>query len=75
MNRIRFQPEGQVFQNPGSLEMSYANCNLLGILTPKQIVCTTDTLQILPSIPSMDDVFSQTVTGQVQNFSNYAIAF
>jgi hypothetical protein len=75
VNRIRFQPEGLVFQSATALRMSYANCHLLGILSPKRIVYTSDALQILQSIPSLDDISSQTATGQVWHFSNYAIAY
>jgi hypothetical protein len=75
VNRIRFQPEGLVFRSATALRMSYANCQLLGIVLPKRIVYTSDALQILQSIPSLDDVSSQIVTGQVWHFSNYAIAY
>jgi hypothetical protein len=75
VNRVRFQPEGLTFQQPASLTMSYANCNLIGSELPKRIAYTTDLLLILEYLPSLDDVSGQTVTGQIQHFSDYAIAW
>lgn len=75
VNQIRFTPQGLTFAQPASLVMSYANCNLFGLLVPKRIAYTTDDLQILELIPSLDDVFHRRVTGQVSHFSQYAIAW
>ena len=75
VNRIQFQPEGLTFLQPVQLTMSYANCNTLGLLLPKQIAYTSDLLLILEYVPSLDDLFGQTVTGQVRHFSDYAIAW
>ena len=75
VNHVRFQPEGLTFQQPTSLTLSYANCDLLGSLAPKQIAYTTDSLVILEFLPSLDDLLSQTVTAQLQHFSEYAIAW
>lgn len=75
VNQVRFQPEGLQFQRPASLTMSYANCNLLGSLLPKQIAYTTDLLVILDYLPSIDSLLAQRVTGQLQHFSTYAVAW
>jgi hypothetical protein len=75
VNQVRFQPEGLVFGQPASLTLSYANCNLLGSIGPKQIAQTTDALTILEYLPSVDNLATQTVTGQHQHFSDYAIAW
>ncbi|HYT99742.1 MAG TPA: hypothetical protein VEK85_05165 [Gemmatimonadales bacterium] len=75
VNVVQFQPEGLQFSRDVALTMSYANCNLLGSLAPKYIVHTTDALQILEYLPSVDDLFTGTVTGQLQHFSDYAIAW
>ncbi|HEY6209878.1 MAG TPA: hypothetical protein VIW28_12510 [Gemmatimonadales bacterium] len=76
-NRVRLQPEGLTFQRPASLALSYANCDLLGIEQPlpKRIAQTTDDLTILGFLPSVDEVASQTVTGQLRHFSDYAVAW
>ncbi|HEV8264734.1 MAG TPA: hypothetical protein VGQ06_07270 [Gemmatimonadales bacterium] len=75
VNRVRFQPEGLTFQQPAALVMNYANCDLLGSTLPKKIAYTTDALQILEYLPSLDDLGSQTVRGWVRHFSDYAIAW
>jgi hypothetical protein len=75
VRHVRFQPEGLQFQQPAPLTMSYAGCNLLGSLAPKRIAYTTDALLILEYLPSLDDLFGQTVTGQLRHFSEYAIAW
>ena len=75
VNQVRFQPEGLTFLRPTSLTMSYANCNILGSLVPKRIAYTSDALVILEYLASLDNLLSRTVTGQVQHFSTYAIAW
>jgi hypothetical protein len=75
VNQIQFQPEGLTFAEPASLTMSYANCNLLGLPLPPRIVHTTDLLQILEYLQSVANPWSQTVTGRLQHFSVYAVAW
>jgi hypothetical protein len=75
VNRIQFQPEGLVFQRSAALTMSYANCNLLGSLLPKRIAYTDDALNILSYLLSVDNLFAKKVTGQLNHFSNYAVAW
>lgn len=75
VNAVRFTPQGLTFQTPATLVMSYANCGTLSGLTPKRIAYTTDGLQILSILPSIDNLLQQTVTGQVSHFSQYAIAW
>src|SRR5439155_26123280 len=58
VNQVRFFPEGLTFASPASLTMSYANCDALSQLEPKQIAYTTDALAILALLPSVD-VLSQ----------------
>ena len=75
VNAVKFQPEGLRFQVPAVLTMSYANCSLLGKLLPKRIAYTTDSLQILYYLLSLDNLFSKYVTGKVNHFSSYVIAW
>lgn len=75
VNRVRFQPEGLTFQQPAALVSGYENCDLLGSTLPKRIAYTTDALQILDYLPSLDDHESQTVRGWLKHFSDYAIAW
>jgi hypothetical protein len=73
--QVRFQPQGLVFLQPATLQMSYQNCSGLANLVPKQIVYTTDGLNILEYLVSSDDLSSQRVTAELQHFSTYAVAW
>ena len=75
VNAVQFKPAGLQFRKPAALTMSYANCSLLGNLLPKRIAYTTDNLQILDYLLSLDILFSKYVTGQVSHFSSYVIAW
>jgi hypothetical protein len=75
VNAVKFKPAGLQFRKPAALTMSYANCSLLGKLLPKRIAYTTDNLQILEYLLSLDILFSKYVTGQVSHFSSYVIAW
>jgi len=75
VNSVRFAPEGLQFARPATLTMTYANCNLLGRLLPKRIAYTSDNLQILSYLLSLDNLLSRTVKGQVNHFSRYAVAW
>jgi hypothetical protein len=74
-NVIRFQPDGLQFATPAALQMSYANCNLLGKLLPKRIARVDDLLHILDYLLSLDNLFSKYVTGEVPHFTGYAVAW
>lgn len=75
VNSVRFAPEGLQFARAATLSMTYANCSLLGRILPKRIAYTTDNLQILSYLLSLDNLFSKQVTGQVNHFSRYAVAW
>lgn len=75
VNAVKLKPEGLQFLTPATLRMSYANCNLLGKLLPKRIAYTTDDLQILYYLLSLDNLLGKYVTGQVPHFSDYVIAW
>jgi hypothetical protein len=75
VNAVRFGPAGLRFQRSAYLTMSYANCNLLGLLLPKQVAYVGDNLNILSYLLSFDNLFASKVTGQVNHFSNYAVAW
>ena len=75
VNRIHFEPTGLKFDKPASLTMSYANCNILGILLPKHIAYVDGNLNILYYLLSVDNLLAKKVTGQVDHFSEYAAAW
>jgi hypothetical protein len=74
-NQVEFQPEGLQFDKSASLTMSYANCNLLGVLLPKHIAYVDGDLNILYLLQSLDNIGAQKVTGKVDHFSDYVVAW
>jgi hypothetical protein len=77
VNSVKLQPEGLQFAagKPAKLTLSYANCPLLGSLLPKRIAYTTDLLGILSYVLSLDDLLGRKVTGSLEHFSRYAVAW
>ena len=75
VNAVKFQPEGLRFTVPAALTMSYSNCSLLGKILPKRIAYTDDALNILSYLLSLDNLLSKRVTGKVNHFSDYVIAW
>lgn len=77
MNAVQFTPAGLDFNRWHSayLTMSYANCNLLGQLLPKRIAYVDGGLDILYYLLSFDLLRFKLVTGKVDHFSSYAVAW
>jgi hypothetical protein len=73
VNSVRFSPEGLRFAKPAKLTLSYANCSPLLLL--KRVVYTDELLRILELIPSLDNLRTKTVTGDIRHFSRYAVAW
>ena len=75
VNSVQFSPSGLEFDRSAWLTMSYANCSLLGVLLPKRIAYTSNLLDILYYILSIDNIFTRQVTGKVDHFSKYAVSW
>lgn len=75
VNRVDFSPEGLVFLEDAWLTMSYANCGLLYLPIPRRIAHTTADLDILEFLQSFDNLFARRVTGRLEHFSTYAVAW
>jgi len=73
VNSVRFKPDGLQFAKPAALTLSYGNC-LLSVL-PKKVVYTNEQLKILQLMPSVDQQSKQRVTGSINHFSRYAVAY
>lgn len=73
VNSVRFSPEGLTFAQPATLSLSYANCS--PPIVANQVVYTDELLQILELLPSVDDPETRTVTGDIEHFSRYAVAW
>jgi hypothetical protein len=72
-NSVRFAPEGLRFARPAEVTLSYANCVQLPL--KKRVVYTDELLKILDLLPSKDAPKSRTVTGKIDHFSRYAVAY
>ena len=84
MRSVRFQPEGLHFQKSTLLVLAYDNCRIPRTVTPR-IALVTDAFQVIDfltpvNIPPNDHRFKrahgkQQVIGELQHFSNYAVAW
>jgi hypothetical protein len=74
---VRLLPEGLTFAvgKPARLTLSYSSCSLLGSLAPKRIAYTTDLLELLQLLPSIDDLLRKRVSAPLGHFSRYAISW
>jgi hypothetical protein len=75
VNSVRFSPEGLKFARSATLTMSYSNCSGLGMLLPKKIVYTDESLTLLAVLSSLDLSSQKRVTAPLSHFSRYAIAY
>ena len=75
VNAVHFEPEGLQFDRSAALTMSYANCDLLGKLLPKRIAYADDALNIITYVLSLDNLWGKRVTGRLDHFSDYAVAW
>jgi hypothetical protein len=75
VNQVHFEPEGLQFQRPAALTMSYANCSVLGKLLPKRIAYTSSALDIISYLLSVDNLWTKRVTGKLDHFSDYVVAW
>src|SRR6266566_339717 len=82
---VRFQPEGLRFQKTAFLVVAYDNCRVKKSVTPR-IAHVTDALAVIEFLPAVaaspdDPRFKkvhkghQRVVGELQHFSNYAVAW
>ncbi len=82
---IRLQPEGLRFQKTAFLVATYDNCRIRKGVTPR-IAHVTDALAVIEYLPSGDYSFGdprlkkvhnwrRRVVGELQHFSNYAVAW
>jgi hypothetical protein len=82
---IRFQPEGLRFQKTAFLVVAYDNCRVKRGVTPRiaHVTDGLDVIDFLPTVaasphdPRLKKVHKghQRVVGELQHFSNYAVAW
>jgi hypothetical protein len=72
-NSVRFAPEGLQFAKSAEVTLSYGNC--VPLTAKKRVVYTDELLKVLELLPSKDANGSKTVTGKIDHFSRYAVAY
>jgi hypothetical protein len=75
VSRVQLFPEGLKFNKSATLRLSYGHCSGLGTLLPRRVVYIDEDLDILEALVSVTNVFNQTVSGQLDHFSDYAVAW
>jgi hypothetical protein len=75
VNSVRFSPEGLQFQKSATLTLSYRNCPGAALLPLKKVAFTTESLGILELLQSLDQPSGSQVSGALQHFSRYAVAY
>ncbi|MGH7559634.1 MAG: hypothetical protein ACRENB_01310 [Gemmatimonadales bacterium] len=76
-NSVKLSPEGLKFAKgkPATLTMSYSNCLGKDLPLPKKVAYTTDDLELLKLLSSLDLAGSDKVSAQLDHFSRYAVAY
>lgn len=74
VNEVDFEPEGLEFEQPVSLTMSYANCDISDKEAPYGIAYVDNALNFRYYVASFDDMQGRRVTGSIEHFSTYAVA-
>jgi hypothetical protein len=70
---VRFSPEGLRFAKPARLLLSYRDC--ASVKLPKRVAYTNELLRILELPLSQDYPKYEYVTGAIDHFSRYAVAY
>lgn len=72
---VKFEPQGLQFARPAAVTLSYRSCGLLGVLDALSVAYIDDNFNILQILPSLPNIFNETVTAPINHFSGYALAF
>jgi hypothetical protein len=72
-NSVRFSPEGLQFATPATLVLNYQNCQNVDV--PKSIVYTSEQLEVLEILKSLDVLKARTIAAPIDHFSRYAVAY
>jgi hypothetical protein len=75
VSSVQFQPEGLQFAKPVKLTLDYSFCPLGRLDLFKHIAYTTDNLNILSLLLSVDDLLRMRISSDIRHFSRYAVAW
>ena|SRR5215207_350598 len=73
VNSVRLSPDGLRFARPARLILSYRNC--ISVASPKRVAYTSELLKLLELPRSEDYPKYEYVTGEIDHFSRYAVAY
>jgi hypothetical protein len=74
-NAVRFGPEGLQFARPARLTMSFSNCGQWGQVKKLWMAYTDDSLNVLEALETELNNSARTITGRINHFSQYAVAY
>ena len=72
---VSFEPHGLQFARTAALTLDYSSCPLGRLRLLKRVAYTDDDLNILSYLLSRDDLLRMRVTGDLDHFSRYAVAW
>lgn len=72
---VSFEPHGLQFARSASLTLDYSSCPAGRLRLLKRVAYTDDNLNILSYLLSRDDLLRMRVTGDLDHFSRYAVAW
>jgi hypothetical protein len=72
---VRFSPEGLRFGRPATVTLDYSSCPLGRLRLLKRVAYTTERLEILSYLLSRDNLLLMRVSGELEHFSRYAVAW
>jgi len=77
VNSVRLEPHGLKFarKKPATLTMSYSNCLLKDLPLAKKVAYTSEKLDLLAILKSLDFAASDKVETKLDHFSRYAVAY
>jgi hypothetical protein len=74
INRVTLLPSGLTFSSPASLQLSYANCGLGGLILPR-VAYIDESFNILDILLSINNFSTQQLSAPLHHFSDYAVAW
>jgi hypothetical protein len=77
VNSVRLEPHGLKFakSKPATLTMSYSNCLLKDLAIAKKVAYTSEGLDLLAILKSLDFASEDKVQTKLDHFSRYAVAY
>ncbi len=72
---VTFSPHGLEFERPVLLTLDYSHCPAGRLNIFKRIAYTSDGLDIISFLASLDNLITMRITGRLDHFSRYAVAW